>query len=99
MGDRAKLHPQVVRDVILTGKRYDAAECLTLGIIDKALASDDDITAASVSLAEEVPGGGRETVVLTKERIYDTAIQAQERNTAPSDDSGERAKRYQRARL
>jgi enoyl-CoA hydratase/carnithine racemase len=66
---QAKLSPSVLRDAILTGKRFGGEECVSLGITD-AVCSEDDLLSKALDIAKQLAGKERSIFKSLKSTLY-----------------------------
>lgn len=70
--------------VMVTGARFGGVECVTLGIVDEAVA-DEDVLPRAIELANQLADKDPETLAAIKRRMYADTIRALENSagTAP----------------
>jgi enoyl-CoA hydratase/carnithine racemase len=70
---KEKLGRRVLRDVILTGGRYGADDCLRLGIVDQA-AAEADVGAAAVERLRPLAAKNRDACRALKRGLYEELL-------------------------
>jgi len=66
---RCKLSPAIVRDAVLTGKRYTASEAVAAGLIDST-ATQEDLLANAVALAKTLASKEPSIFKALKQTLY-----------------------------
>jgi Delta3-Delta2-enoyl-CoA isomerase len=68
----AKLPPATLSDAILTGRRYDAADAVAAGVVDRAV-PEDAVVASAVAWAATLADKNRAVVTAHKRLLYSAA--------------------------
>lgn len=72
---RARLSPATAHEAMTTGRRYGGSDALVAGIVD-AVAPEDEVVAAALTLARSLAAKDGPTLATIKSRMYPDALAA-----------------------